>query len=324
MRKRFVRGVLVGSLLAGLAAPGPAVAEQPSAGAGNPLALAAHGVLLPYSAGGGSVSLVEVASPVQGNPNLHLVFFNAACARGGAVSLPETANDIGFVDVGSVVPAGQSGVVAIAGVAEDGATLVPLTSPIHARVYVFNALDGRSRVLEPIVLDTAESPDGPNTWSPLRTGATFFAPLQTATVNTGLTLICPIATIQDASGTALQQAFSTAQGFPPIVPTFPAASSAGNLRVRVYDANGNFLRDGAITCACLTELSVTAIDPIYSDAGGASNGTYTEIRVDPVKQNAFTGYRAVFTVGAPLNNFFGRLSDGSRLSIEGTLTPGAR
>jgi len=46
--------------------------------------------------------------------------------------------------------------------------------------------------------------------------------------------------------------------------------------------------------------------------------------VDPAKQNAFTGYRAVFTVGSPLNNFFGRLSGGSRLSIEGTLTTGAR
>jgi hypothetical protein len=191
-------------------------------------------------------------------------------------------------------------------------------------VYLFSAVDGRSRVLEPIILDTAESPGGPNTWSPLRTGATFFAPLQTAAVNTSLTLICPIATIQDATGAVVQQAFPTAQGFPAIVPSFPAASTAGNLRVTVYDTNGTFLRDGSITCGCLTEVSVTAIDPIYSDAGVASHGTYTEIEVDPAKQNAFTGYRAVFTAGSPLNNFFGRLSDGNRLSIEGTLTTGAR
>jgi hypothetical protein len=261
---------------------------------------------------------------VEGNPNLHLAFFNAAGVRGGSVSLPETSNDIAFVDAGSVVPAGQNGVVAIAGVAGDGSTLVPLTSPIHARVYLFNASDGRSRVLEPIILDTAESPNGPNTWSPLRTGATFFAPLQTATVNTSLTLICPIATIQDATGAVLQQAFPTAQGFPSIVPAFPAASTAGNLRVTVYDTAGQFLRDGVISCASLTEVSVTAIDPVYSDPTVASTGTYTEIRVDPAKQNAFTGYRAVFTAGSPLNNFFGRLSGGNRLSIGGTLTTGAR
>ena len=156
-----------------------------------------------------------------GNANLRLVFFNAAGVRGGSVNLPETSNDIGFVDVGSVVPAGQNGVVAIAGVAGDGATPVPLTSPIHTRVYLFGAADGRSRVLEPIILDTAESPDGSNTWSPLRTGATFFAPLQTASVNTALTLICPIATIQDATGAVVQQAFPTAQGFPAIAPAFP-------------------------------------------------------------------------------------------------------
>jgi hypothetical protein len=293
-------------------------------GVGDPLALAAAGVLLPYITGGGTVALVEVASPVEGNPNLHLAFFNAAGVRGGSVSLPETSNDIAFVDAGSVVPAGQNGVVAIAGVAGDGSTLVPLTSPIHARVYLFSVSDGRSRVLEPIILDTAESPNGPNTWSPLRTGATFFAPLQTATVNTSLTLICPIATIQDATGAVLQQAFPTAQGFPSIVPAFPAASTAGNLRVTVYDTAGQFLRDGVISCASLTEVSVTAIDPVYSDPTVASTGTYTEIRVDPAKQNAFTGYRAVFTAGSPLNNFFGRLSGGNRLSIGGTLTTGAR
>jgi len=322
--KRLLEAVIVGGLLAGMAAPVPAGAQQPSVGAGNPLTLAANGVLLPYSTSGGNVALVEVASPVRGNPNLRLVFFNATCARSVSVSLPELANDVSFVDVGSVVPAGQSGVVAIAGVATDGTTPVPLSSPIHARVYVFNASTGQSRVLEPIVLDTAESPNGPNTWSPLRSGASFFAPLQTASVKTGLTLVCPIATIQDGAGTGLAQAFPTAQGFPPIMPPFPAGASAGNLRATIYDTNGNYLRDNLISCSCLTELAVTDIDPIYSDAGLATNGTYTEIRVDPARQNAFTGYRAVFTVGSPLNNFFGRLSGSSQFSLGGALTTGAR
>jgi hypothetical protein len=314
MRKRFVRAVLVGGLLAGLVGPAPAVAQPSSAGVGDPLTLAAAGVLIPYITGGGTVALVEVASPVQGNPNLHLAFFDATCVRSAGGGLGETPNDIGFVDVGSVVPAGQNGVVAIT--AGGG----PLTSPIHARVYLFNTADGRSRVLEPIILDTAESPGGPNTWSPLRTGATFFAPLQTATVHTDLTLICPIATIQDATGTELEQAFPIALGFPPIVPSFPAASTAGNLQVSVYDTNETFLRDGSITCGCLTELSVTDISSVYGDPQSASQGTYTEI----LAGNVFTGYRDVFTAGSFLNHFFGRLSGGGQLSIRGALTIGVR
>jgi hypothetical protein len=324
MRKRLVRAVLVGGLLAGLAGPGPAVAQPLSPGVGDPLTLAAYGVLIPYITDGGSVALVEIASPVQGNPSLQLTFFDAACVRGSSVGLSESRNDISFVDVGSVVPAGQNGVVAIGGGSVGGFSLGPLTSPIHARVYVFNPADGKSRVLEPIILDTAESPNGSNTWSPLRSAATFFAPLQTATVNTDLTLICPISTIQDASGTGVEQAFPTAAGFPPILPAFPAASTARNLRVVVYDTDEKLLVDGAITCACLTELSVTDITSIYGDPRTASKGTYTEILVNPGKLNAFTGYRAVFTVGSPLNSFFGRLSNGSRPSIEGTLTIGVR
>ena len=326
MKKVFATSVLVGGLLAGLAEPAPAVAQQQSVGAGNPLTLAADGVLLPYLTSGGTVALVEVASPVQGNANLALAFFNATCVRGSTVALPETPNDIGFVDVGGAVPAGQNGLVAVAGVAGDGVTLLPLASPIHTRMYLFNAATGRSRVLEPIVLDTAEAPGGANTWSPLRSGATFYAPLQTATINTGLTLLCPTATIQDGSGTLPvgQQAFPATRGFPAIAPAFPLGSSPGNVRVTVYDTNETLLRTQVLSCSCLTELLVADLDAIYSNPTVALNGTYTELRVDPAKQNAFTGYRGVFAVGSPLNNFFGRMSSGSRLSIEGTLTIGAR
>jgi len=314
MKKRLVRAVLVGGLLAQLAGPAPAVAGPSSAGVGDPLTLAAFGVLIPYVTGGHTVALLEVASPVRGNPSLHLVFYDATCARGGSVGLPQTPNDIAFVDVGSVVPAGQNGLVAIT--AGGG----PLTSPIHSRVYLFNTADGGSRVLEPIILDTAESPGGANTWSPLRTAATFFAPLQTAAVNTTLTLICPIATIQDASGTGAPQAFPTAQGFPAIAPAFPAAPTAGNLLLNVYDTNENFLRDRSINCGCLTELSVADISSVYGDPQSASQGTYTEI----LSESAFTGYREVFTVGSFMNRFFGRLNGGSQLSIGGALTIGVR
>jgi hypothetical protein len=58
-------------------------------------------------------------------------------------------------------------------------------------MYLFSTVDGRSRVLEPIILNTAEFPSIAHWWSPLRTGADFFAPLQTAAVQTDLFLICP-------------------------------------------------------------------------------------------------------------------------------------
>ena len=102
------------------------------------------------------------------------------------------------------------------------------------------------------------------------------------------------------------------------------APSSAALQVTVYDTDEALLTDSLITCSCLTELSVTDISSIYGDPRSASKGTYTEIVVDPTLQNAFTGYRDVFTVGSSLNHFFGRLSGGSGLSIEGTVTIGVR
>jgi hypothetical protein len=333
MRKLIAVGVLVGGLLAGA---GSAMA-QPLAGqggVGDPLTLAASGVLIPYITGGagGTVALIEVASPVAANPNLHMLFYNTTCDRvGDSVGLPETENDIAFQDVGSVLPAGTSGLVAIAGADLSGFVLVPLTAPIHSRVYEFNPLDGRSRVLEPVIVDTAEFgvPSGNNShiWSPLRTAATFYAPLETATVNTQLTLVCPRTTIQGATDAAFGSGagpFSTT-GFPVIAPPFMVTPSSVDMRARIYDTNENLLRDSRWGCDCLTpDYSVLNISNVYEDTTVAAAGTYTELEVRSTTVGTFTGYRAVFSVGSPLNNFFGRLSNGSRPSIQGPLPVDAR
>ena len=344
MRKLIAVGVLIGGLLAGA---GTAMAQQ--GGNADPLSLAASGVLIPFITGGpaGNVALVEVASPVEPNPNLHMVFFNTTCTRVGSASLPETTNDIGFVDVlSTLAPTVVSGIVAIAGTGF-GNELIPLSSAIHSRVYVFGTVDGRSRILEPIILDSFEFPttfdqfgnDGPHTWSPMRTGATFYAPLETLTVNTVLTLVCPRTTIQNGTTTNIgvfpvQLTFPGGgfQGFPKILPAFNSGTTP--MSGRVYDTNEILLRDINFTCDCLTEVSVATFtggsvyseltDPL-NDVGliqvGARLGTYTELEVtDPnpdtgSTKGSFTGYRNVATIKSSLNAFFGRLSDGSRRAL---------
>jgi hypothetical protein len=305
-------------------------------GVGDPLTLAASGVLIPYVTSGGTVSIVEVASPVGQNPNLHMQFFDANCnIVGPSVGMPLTTNDIAFQVVnssqGGTVPDGTNGLVAISAAGPDGFSNGPLESPIHTRVYTFNASDGRSRVIEPIILDTAEFPGDPHTWSPMRTAATFFSPLQTTVVRTQLILICPKTTIQGQAGAYFGTGAGeiSDNGFPVILPTFPGPNlptAPHLLRARVYDTNEAFLRNVlGITCICFTQKNLEdplAIDAIYGNAVAAQFGTYTELEEDPNGPHAstFTGYRAVFTVGSPLNNFFGRLSNGSRTSIQGTVS----
>jgi hypothetical protein len=348
MRKLIAVGVMVGGLLAGA---GMAMADPPNGpitgqgGIGDPLTLAASGALIPFITAVGNVAVVEVASPVSNNPNVHMLFYNETCARvGDSVGIPLTENDVAFRDVNTVVGVGTAGLVTIAGVDPLGFTLVPLTAPIHSRVYEFNAVDGRSTVFEPIVIDTfdygfesTERGNGATLWSPLRTAATFFAPLDTPIVSTRLTLVCPGTNIQGKAGaafgadtgyqgsiTGVAATSNEQQGFPVIEPPF-RDSVAGNIRSRIYNDTEIFLRDVTFQCNCLTVKQVGDISNVYSNKVEAPNGTYTEIEGSRVVDSTpFTGYRAVFTVGAPLNNFFGRLSNGNRDSVAGIPIEGTK
>jgi hypothetical protein len=355
MRKLIAVSVLVGGLLAGAGlaqaqqAPCGGAALCPQAGIGDPLTLAASGVVLPYITGGpiGTVALIEIASPVGFNksPNIHLIFFNNVCTRtGDSADLQLTVNDIAFFDVSASVPTLGNGLVAIGG-SFDQITLVPLLNPIHSRVYEFNPTDGRSRVLEPIIIDTFELGNGSagfpgHLWSPLRTAATFYAPQETATVKTQLTMICPKRSIQgDFAAPFGQVTYSTsgvpltghptapytttgfpANGFPAIDPALFASGSAGSrIQGVVYDTDEVFIADVNFACDCISpDFSVTSISQVGAYSGPAAfKGTYTEISVAPVAGNegSFTGYKASFTVGSSLNNFFSRLSNGNLTDI---------
>lgn len=322
MSKLIMVAVLVGLLLTGVV---PAMAQQ--GGIGDPLTLAASGVVIPYFAVGGAVSLLEVASPVAANPDLHMLFFNATCARiEPSVGMPLTTNDIAFQPITPLAATPQpfpgvptSGLIGIGSTGPDGFSNFPLQAPIHSRVYVFDPSDGTSRVLEPIILNTAEFPSQEHWWSPLRTAVTFFSPLVTATVHTHLFLICPTSTIQPGF-------FDPANGFPQIAPPFPVG--AHPLRARVYEAGTEvFLRNVFTSCNCFTQKNLETaadLDSIYTNAAEVAAGTYTEMEEDPTAtgHSSFTGYRSIFTVGSPLNNFFGRLSNGNLISIQGTVTDG--
>lgn len=338
MSKLIMVGVLVGTLLAGFGSAmaglplgcsnTPGAGHCPQGGVGDPLTLAASGVLIPFVTSNGTAALLEVASPVSANPDLHMNFFNSTCQQvGPSVGLPLTTNEVAFQQVqqpiGPLVP-GIDGLIAISSVQPDGFTPAPLESPIHARMYLFSSVDGTSRVLEPIVLDTAEFAGNPHTWSPLRTGATFFSPLNTATLHTHLFLICPRQTIQGAS-----HAYFQFPPFPEILPEFSPVTLPTSMRARVYDTDEHFLRNILFTCDCLTQkflettspVDPTFLDLIYTNAVAAPLGTYTEAEVDPSTGfGTFTGYRAIFNVNNSLNNFFGRLSNGSRDSLQGTLS----
>jgi len=342
MSKFIMVALLVASLIAGAT---PVMAQGVTQGGiGDPLTLAASGVVIPYLtvlAGQPVVSTLQVASPVADNPNAHMFFFDANCANfPPSVGIPLTTNDIAFQQIaaanGGPVPAGTNGLVTIAQANNSGFALAPLVNPLHVRMYVFSTVDGRSRVLEPIILNTAEFPSIQHWWSPLRTGADFFAPLQTAAVQTDLFLICPKDSIEGGTGfTAFGtdpggsgNADFTDLGFPQINPRFPAFNNgvlAKPIRVRIYDTNEAFKRDFLIDCNCVIIYTSIAqsVSPFYGDPVEAAFGTYTEITSAPGTGNrrvTFTGYTSTYTVGSAINAFFARFHNGSQPSIDGALT----
>jgi len=335
MSKFIMVAVLVGSLIAG-AAP---VMAQVQGGVGDPLTLAASGVVIPFFTSLSTVATIQVASPVSDNPNAHMFFFTADCARIPiSVGIPLTTNDIAFQQVGSAqggpVTTGTNGLVTIANSDSTGFTLVPLVPghPIHARIYLFSTVDGRSRTIEPIILNTAEFPNITHWWSPLRSGGDFFAPLQTTTVQTNVFLVCPKDSIEGAAGSAFGadpggtgNVDFTSTGFPQINPRFPAGSLTNVIRVRVYDTNEVFKRDFTIDCNCVIEFNAIAlsINTFYADPVEAAFGTYTELTSVPGsggRRVSFTGYTNTFTVGSAINAFFARFHNGSQPSIDGALT----
>jgi hypothetical protein len=348
-------------LIAGLLAVGLLAVAAPSmAQTADPLGLVASGAVIPYVGTGvggsgisivnsatgavttvvlnsGSLAILEVASPVGSNAPpeesafganpFHMLFYDQTCTRvGPSVGFPLTTNDAALVNLNLVGDIPKAGLIAAAGVGTSGTGLVPLSNPIHARVYWISGVDGvLSRVLEPVSINNPEALSLNATWNPLRTGATFTAPLEGSGVHTTLYLACPTQAI-------IPGAFPEALGFPHLRPIPVLANATTPLFLRIYDDEESFKRNVHIRCNCWGAHPVALIDSIYSNADpviGAPNGTYTEIEGEPsctpgvapettTANCSFTGYRSIrWGLGSVGNDVFGRLSNASYLSLRG-------
>jgi hypothetical protein len=284
-----------------VAAP-PALAQD-----ADPLALAAAGVLLPFVNTNGDLSVVEASAPV-GSAALGMEFYDATCVHFTGTGLSLTRNDLALFPTGGTAP-NKKGLIA---------GTISGSNPIHTRVYWFNVAAGRSRILEPV---TVRQFNGTATWNPLRTGAAFFAPLESAFLHTTLYLICPKTAIQGAPGSAFP-----APPFPAITPPFLDDYPIGSMRGRIYDVDEHLLADVVFECDCLLEKRLVDLHSVYSDPTQAPAGTYTEIESTPIDGVgfAFTGYKALTATGLPFD-LFGRLSNHSRADTGSSgPTPGGR
>ena len=288
------------TLLFGVIPAAPSLAQAP--GSADPFGLASIGVVIPFFTSAGNKSFLEVASPVGDNArrnSLRLVFFTADCARSAITTLPLTTNGIEAIDLSRFV--NFDGLLLIGSVGP--AMTARIKNPIHVLVRWFDPTSNSWHTLAPITIASAEG--SPNqTWNPLRTAATFIAPLQGSDSPSLLYLVCPSARVT-------REIF----GAPALSP-----GAATDLRVRIYDDQERFLRDTFIRdCRCLTTLRLTDISPIYSDPTFSST-YYTELegRVTPSAPGSFTGYLRVFR-GQP--DDFHRLHSGNWQSIQGAVTP---
>jgi len=279
MKKLWV-GLIVGLLAT--ASPAAAQSAAPAAGSQDPLSLITKGMILPYFGGGAGQSYMEVYSPVSAG-TVHMFFFNESCVRtGDSAQIELTTNDVEILRVDNITAA-TSGLITAAGVDATGFTLSPDNFPpgVHARV-LWVTTAGGVRVLEPIALSTVDNDrtvDQTGTWNPMRTGATFFAPLAGGTLATTLYFVCPNTNIQlyEPNGTLGSGAFDPDNGFPVIFPELRLAPGTTPLRLRVYDDEESFLRDVNTTCNCLTTRPVADISTVYSNATDAPQGTYSEV-----------------------------------------------
>jgi len=313
--RRFAAGltILVFMTLAG------EVAAQNN-GTADPLGLISSAVIQPYWSAGADFTLIELSSPVFFNNDsgtLHAIFFNAACARLVSRAVPLTINHIALLDSDILgVPAGN-GLVAIARTT-DGVNLVPLpqapfappnfdfAGPLHSRGHWVSFANDHINVVDPIAVSSPETlitapPLNQQTYSPLRSAATYTNPQNTATVATTIFLICPGPVV----------------AFLPASAGFPAPPPLTNtIRVVIYN-NEELQLDTQINCACLTAVplaTTAAFAGTYLQLPDPQDFSlvrlwYTELFSFPFG-SSFTGYR-----GETGSFFFSRLFNASGLAL---------
>jgi len=337
MRRRVgLKVVLVVGLLT--MAAGPASAQL-----GDPLSLAASGVLLPFFSdpAAGFVSVLEITSPVVPttigftfpfdftNP-IHVVFFTETCTRNGSAADVFTSKQVkAYVSSAPTFSLNFNGLAALAA-SPSGNDLLRRTFPFHARAHWIDVKTGRLRALEPIILSTFVSLDAgflplvtnagagasialgpPFVWNPLRSAATFVTPQESASLKASVYLICPRGSIQNPDGGGV---FS--------VPAFPrlvnrdgsfgfleshvvTGNSVAGLRGRIFDDNEALVRDVEIPCDCLTARTLLEIDGLYG-APPTNLGAHTvPVWYTELESTAQTNNVVVFGASPQHNSFTG-------------------
>jgi hypothetical protein len=270
MRKLIVLFLVV-SLLA-IAAP--AMAQL---GSQDPLGLVTSGAVLPYVGFAGSASFLEAYSPV-GDAVLHMFFFDHNCVRqGDSANIDMTENDIEFLRVDNLGNTPQNGLLTIGTPDVSGFFLLPNLAPVHLRMLWVHTSEDFIRVIDPIALSTLDNDSigGVGVWSPLRTGATFWAPPEGREFQTSIYFVCPNTNIIGQAVSATR-AFAIAAGAPPLIPAPQAPGQPTPLLIRVYDDEENFLRDIRTDCNCFTLRPLATLSNIYTDSR-LTAGTFSEV-----------------------------------------------
>jgi hypothetical protein len=319
MRKTIV--VLVGLTLLLMAGQADAVNN----GTGDPLGLISAAVIQPFWSLNPDNTLIEVTSPLDFN-FLHVVYFDASCNR--LISRPKEVSFKGAIvfspDADLAANVGLGGITGLAVISNGGpitATPIPDFDAIHVRGIWFNFTSDFIRYVDPIAVRSPDTPAPQQTYSALRSAASFGAPVDVPpTFTTFLYLICPGPLVL---GEIPPPAFPT----PPLIAYAP--SGFGFIRGVLYDDDEDVVIDFSLPCNCssMFELSVN-ISPVYGDVFRflPELVNYTELFTynaaglatpPPVASNplTFTGYRGI-TVNAGLwpggsGDSFGRLANGS-------------
>jgi hypothetical protein len=303
-------------------------------GSGDTLGLIASGAIQPFWALGANITLIEITSPVGFNPFGHVVFFDANCTRDFSIPIDLTINDVLIFSVDDFIPAPAYNGLAVIVASLNHLTAIPLRNAVHVRGRWINIALDFIREVTPITLQHAETVPV-QTWNPMRSAASFGAPLEDALFHTEIFLNCPSA--------AVVAEVPVAAGFP-VSPLFAFAFTKSTALINgvIYDSDEFPLRDIRIPCTCQSMFPLLDLNPVYGDPSvffpGQQQLFYTELvtyslfQADVVTVAAnpptFQGYRSITVTsgvwpGGTADDF-GGLNNGSAAAYQGIVAPGFR